>query len=311
MQVMQRADAVQRMQHAAQELKCEASELPRDFHDSNADVFGEALCADGRTLFFKAHLGTRDELDSWPEISGAKRAWGAGIGAEVFQSHIPGVLVTERLAGASMTREEGSLPSNIQKVMRALHVLHRSGDAAAIAPRTSFKHTGGARSRIEEIATSGAVSQTCAASLLAKADWLDDQLSDYEIEPQWRFGDCHFGNWILLDDKVYAVDLAESELGDPLADIARYAFCIRADSALLDKMLKWYAQAGGREPEESEFRRLRLIEAAQNLDYFGYHIVHGEGGLASPGAQKMKERLLADEEVESKYGMPLVVFEEA
>jgi hypothetical protein len=304
---MLRVDAAQRMQQAAQEYKCEALELPPNFHASNADVFGAALCEGGRTLFFKAHLGTPEELGDWLEIPGAKRAWDAGIGAEVFSSHIPGVLVTEQLAGVSMTREEGRLASNIQKVMHALHVFHHSEDTAATTPRTSFGHTGGARARIEEIAKSGAVSQACVVSLLAKADWLDAQLAQYEIVPQWRFGDCHPGNWIPVDDKIYAVDLANSELGDPLADIARYAYCIQADTDLLEDMLRWYTQAGGREPQQSEFRRLRLIEAAQNLDYFGYHVVFGEGGLSSPGAQTITQRLRDDENLEPD--MPRAVVE--
>lgn len=122
---------------------------------------------------------------------------------------------------------------------------------------------------------------------------MDAQLEAYVVAPQRRFGDCYFGNWVVVDGKLYAVDLADSHYSDPYADLARYAYCQRFDHGQLQTMLEWYTAADVEPPSQEQRRRLRLHAVAQNLDYFGFFAsLHGR---TAPATKDLAGRLLADE----------------
>lgn len=287
-------DACARTRAAALERGIPPESLRPFVHASDKDVFFEGESAAGEALFFKAHVGTPAELRLWTEPASARWAERAGCGAKVFPTRVDGVLVTSRLPGRPMTRAEGSDPTFVRQVANSLHRLHNAEASQATEGVSST--TGAARDRISDALRDKKVGERLYRQILLKADWIDAQFAAYKITPQRRFGDCHFGNWILVEGKINAVDLADSCYGDPFADLARYAYCLRFDHDQLQAMLGWYCEVREVAPTDPERRRLRLHAMAQNLDYFGYFA--SLQGPTVPATQGLAKRLLEDEAIE-------------
>lgn len=200
-------DACARTRRAARDCDVAPESLRPFAHPSDKDVFFEGESSTGEALFFKSHVGSAAELRSWTEPASARWAERAGCGARVHATSVDGVLVTSRLAGGSMTRAHGNDPKFVRQVATSLHRLHSTEPSRrpAKVPCT----TGAARDRIGHALRDGLVSEQLHRQILQKADWVDAQFDTHTVTPQRRYGDCHFGNWVLVGDKLHAIDLAE------------------------------------------------------------------------------------------------------